>query len=118
MTVQHLLAVVAVNDFDRSHRWYQQLIGTPATNVPMPDSLAEWRITDTGWLQVFRDPDHAGHSMANLAVDDLDDHVARLRTREIETGEVLEANKGVRLCTVDDPDGNRITLIGNFRERY
>ena len=42
MTIDHVLAVVAVSDFDASHRWYEQLCGTPATNVPMPGSLAEW----------------------------------------------------------------------------
>lgn len=38
--------------------------------------------------------------------------------RGIETGELVDADKGVRLCSIDDPDGNTITLIGNFRERY
>lgn len=118
ITIDHVLAVVAVGDFNASHRWYGQLLGMPATNVPMPGSLAEWRITDTGWLQVFHDPERAGTSMANLAVDNLDHHVAQIRARGIGTGEVIAANKNVQLCTIPDPDGNQITLIGNFREKY
>ncbi len=118
MTIDHVLAVVAVSDFDASHRWYEQLLGAPATNVPMQGNLAEWRLTDTGWLQVFHEPERAGTSMANVAVDDLDGHVEAIRQRGIEPGEVVTANKDVRLCTLRDPDGNQLTFIGNFREDY
>jgi glyoxylase I family protein len=116
--IDHVLAVVAVSDFDTSHRWYQRLFDTPATNVPMPGNLAEWRLTDTGWLQMFHAPDHAGHSLANIAVHDIDRHIDALRDRHIDTGDIIDVNKAVRLCSIDDPDGNTITFIGNFRERY
>ncbi len=118
MTIDHVLAVVAVSDFDTSHTWYEQLLGEPATNVPMPGNLAEWRLTETGWLQVFHDPERAGTTMANLAVTDLDHHLDAIRRRRITPGEIVAANKNVRLCTIPDPDGNRLTLIGNFRENY
>ena len=118
MNISHVLAVVAVSDFDTSQAWYERLLGEPATNVPMPGSLAEWRLTDTGWLQVFHDPKRAGITMANVAVSDLDHHVEAIRQRNITPGEVITANKNVRLCTIADPDGNQLTLIGNFREDY
>ena len=118
MRAEHTLAVVAVSDFSTSHSWYQRFFDTPATNVPMPGELAEWRTTDTGWIQIFRSPDHAGHSLANLAVSNIDDHVAALRDRGIETGDIIEVNKAVRVCSIADPDGNTITIIGNFREQY
>lgn len=116
--IDHVFAVVAVSDFDASHEWYERLLGCPATNVPMPGSLAEWRLTATGWLQMFHAPDHAGHSLANVAVPDLDARVDLLRTRGFSPGEIIEADKGVRLWSIDDPDGNTVTFIGNFRERY
>jgi glyoxylase I family protein len=118
MTADHVLAVVAVSDFDTSHDWYRRLFGTDATNVPMPGNLAEWRLTDTGWIQMFHAPEHAGHSLANIAVHDLDAAVDDLPNRGIEAGEVIDANKGVRICSINDPDGNTITMIGNFREHY
>jgi len=34
-------------------------------------SLDEWRVTDTGWLQVSVDADRAGSAVINFAVDDL-----------------------------------------------
>ena len=118
MTIEHTLAVVAVSDFDASHDWYRRFFDEPATNVPMPGNLAEWRTTNTGWIQMFHSPEHAGHSLANIAVSDIDQHVTSLAERGIGTGDVLDANRNVRICSVRDPDGNTITLIGNFREQY
>lgn len=118
MTVDHVFAVVAVSNVDTSHDWYQRLFDTPATNVPMPGNLAECRVTDTGWLQVFHDPKRAGTSMVNFAVADLDRRHAALHARGIDTDEIVEANQGVRLCSVNDPDDNTITFIGSFREQY
>lgn len=118
MGAEHLLAVVAVSDFDASHGWYQRLFDAPATNVPMPGSLAEWRVTDTGWLQVFLDPQRAGTSLVNVAVADLDQHIADLHARGIDTGDIVTVDKGITLCSVADPDNNMVTFIGNFRERY
>ena len=118
MTTNHVLAVVAVSDFDASHGWYERLFGTPATNVPMPGNLAEWRVTDGGWLQVFNAPDRAGTSMVNFAIANLDQQRTDLEARGIETGDIVTVNKGVKLCSVNDPDGNTITFIGGFREQY
>lgn len=118
MSIDHVLSVVAVSDFDASHDWYRRLFDTPATNVPMPGNLAEWRVTDTGWIQVLHDPERAGTSMVNFAVTDLDQHRADLHARGIDTSDITEANKGVRFCSINDPDNNTIALIGGFREQY
>lgn len=91
MTINHVLAVVADSDFDISHDWYQRLFDTPATNVPMPGLLAEWRVTDTGWFQVFNNPERAGTSMVNFAVADLGQHHASLGARGIETRDIATA---------------------------
>jgi hypothetical protein len=58
-----------------------------------------------------------GGSWLNIAVDDLDKHVAEARNRGLAPGEIEEVNKGVRLCTITDPDGNMIRLIGGFSTR-
>ncbi len=115
--VEHTLAVVAVSDLDAARKWYERLIGASPTNVPMP-SLVEWRTSEAGWLQVFHDPERAGSSMANLSVGDLDATADEVRSRGIEVGEIVEADRGVRLATAHDPDGNAITLIGGFRPIY
>jgi hypothetical protein len=33
-------------------------------------------------------------------------------------GDIQPVNKGVRRSTLTDPDGNIITMIGNFRVEY
>jgi hypothetical protein len=54
----------------------------------------------------------------NFAVDDLDQHIADLSGRGIAPGPVETVNKDVQLSASTDPDGNKITLIGNFRIKY
>jgi catechol 2,3-dioxygenase-like lactoylglutathione lyase family enzyme len=117
MTIEHVLAVVPVTDLDRSRRWYEALFGRPADNNPMP-TLVEWQVIPGGWVQVFVDDQRAGSTAVNVAARDLDVHIEDLRRRGLEPGEIIEANKGVRLSALTDPDGNTVTLIGGFRVRY
>jgi catechol 2,3-dioxygenase-like lactoylglutathione lyase family enzyme len=117
MAIDHVLAVVPVADIDTAREWYEHLLGRTSDNRPM-DSLAEWRVTDTGWLQVWEDADRAGTALLNFAVDDLASHLENLASRGLSPGEVQTVNKGVQLASVIDPDGNTITFIGNFRVNY
>ncbi len=118
MSIDHVLAVVAVADFDAAHAWYERLFGRPADNLPMEGQLVEWRVTDTGWVQVTRDAGRAGSGLLNFAVADLAQHVAELAERDLSTGAIETVTKGVQLAAIRDPDGNTITFIGNFREVY
>ncbi|GGF34373.1 VOC family protein [Subtercola lobariae] len=118
MTIIHTLSVSAVSDLEVSAEWYERMLGEPPTNVPTPGILAEWRVTSNGWLQVTVDAARAGTSMVNLAVDNLAATIRDLASRGISAGETQHANTGVDLATLTDPDGNTITLIGNFREHY
>lgn len=115
--VDHVLAVVAVRDITAARAWYGRLFGRGPDNNPMP-SLVEWRVTDGGWVQVTEDPRRAGHGLLNLAVSDIEEGVRELHELGVETGEIVDASKGVRLCPITDPDDNQIHLVGNFREKY
>ena len=117
MPIDHVLAVIPVADLTVSADWYERLFGAEPSNRPMPN-LAEWRLTDTGWVQVFVDGERAGRSFFNLAVSDLDAYVDELRTRGFVPGVIQDATKGVRLSTIEDPDGNTINFIGGFRVVY
>jgi hypothetical protein len=76
-------------------------------------------VTETGWLQVFGGvPERAGAGFLNLAVDDLPRTREELVGRGLSPGPVVDATKGVQLVTVEDPDGNSISLIGGFRVVY
>jgi glyoxylase I family protein len=117
MAIEHVLAVVPVSDLERADAWYEALFGRPADNRPMP-SLVEWQVTGAGWVQVTVDTDRAGSGLLNFAVDDLAATREELATRGVDTAEIQPVNKGVELSATSDPDGNTITLIGNFRVRY
>ncbi|WP_048424426.1 VOC family protein [Mycolicibacterium obuense] len=117
MAFTNVLAVLPVADVEASRPWFTALFGRPEDNNPMP-SLIEWQVLPGAWLQVFGNADRAGSGLFNLAVDDLDATLAELRARGLEPGEVVEANKGVRLSALTDPDGNTITVIGGFRVQY
>lgn len=117
MSIEHLLAVVPVSDLASANSWYEKLFGRPADNDPMP-VLVEWQVVPGGWVQVFVDDERAGRGLLNFAVDDLEAHVARAAERGLEPGEIIEADKGVRLSALTDPDGNVIRFIGGFRVEY
>lgn len=118
MSIDHVLAVVSVNDFEAAHAWYERLFGRPADNLPMEGQLVEWRVTDSGWVQVTRDANRAGSALLNFAVGDLGRHVADVSGRGLVPGEIETVSKGVQLSAIRDPDGNTITFIGNFRVEY
>jgi glyoxylase I family protein len=117
MSIEHVLAVVPATDVERSRPWYEALFGRAADNNPM-STLIEWQVVPGGWVQVFADQRRAGSTAVNFAVQDLDAHVDDLKQRGLEPGEIVDANKGVRLSALTDPDGNTITLIGGFRVQY
>jgi len=115
--IEHVLAVAAVTDLERACDFYSRLFGRGPDNRPM-ETLVEWRVTGSGWLQVFVQPDRAGQAFVNFAVDDLATWLDDLRVRGLTPGDVQDADKGVQLSALTDPDGNTITLIGGFRISY
>ena len=117
MSIEHVLAVVPVSDIDVAQKWYEALAGRPEDNHPM-DTLVEWRITRNGWVQVFYDPERAGSTVLNFAVEDLEAQAAELAARGLVLGDIQSANKGVRTASINDPDGNTISFIGGFRVVY
>jgi predicted enzyme related to lactoylglutathione lyase len=118
MAIDHVLAVVPVADIETACGWYERLLGREADNRPIMDSLAEWRVTDTGWVQVHHDADRAGTALLNFAVDDLTAHLDGLQARGLTPGAIQTVNKGVQLSAITDPEGNTITFIGSFRTDY
>jgi predicted enzyme related to lactoylglutathione lyase len=117
MSIEHVLAVLPVCEIAAANAFYEQLFGRPADNNPMP-VLVEWQLLPHAWLQVTVDTQRAGSGQFNLAVDDLAGHLSELQQRGMTVGEIQPVNKGVELSSLTDPDGNTITLIGNFRVEY
>jgi predicted enzyme related to lactoylglutathione lyase len=104
-----LFAGIPVGELAPARDWYERFLGSPPDMAPN-DSERAWRLTDDAWVYVVEDRERAGNGLVTLMVDDLDERIARLNERGIETGEIEWINEGVRVLQVTDPEGNRIQL--------
>ncbi len=57
-------------------------------------------------------PEHAGHAMHTLFVDDLDALITQIADRGLDPAERETYSNGVRTITYRDPDGNEIGFAG------
>ena len=104
-----VLAAVAVRDLDVASAFYEKLFGRTADAVPMPVDR-EWYVGGTT-LQVVAVPELAGSSMVTLVLDDLEAYAAALADRGLKPGDIDDDTAPtLRLLTLEDPDGNRLTL--------
>jgi catechol 2,3-dioxygenase-like lactoylglutathione lyase family enzyme len=110
MTVE-LFAGICVSDLDRSVAWYGQLLGSGPSFFPN-DVEAVWEVAEHRHLYLEVRPQHAGHALTTLFVDDLDTRVAGIAERGLEPAERETYDNGVRKVTYRDPDGNEVGLGG------
>lgn len=110
MPITNVLATMAVADHEAALGWYERLFGRAADRMPMA-GLAEWQLTASGAIQVFRDRDRAGNGQLTLAVNDLGAEVAAMAARGIAGGPISGGDT-VRFVTILDPEGNAITFAG------
>ena len=82
MAIVNALAGVMVSDLATAEIWYEQLLSRPADARPM-EGLAEWKLADGGWIQVFQDKERAGSSSVTFLVSGLDDQLAELKAKGI-----------------------------------
>ncbi len=104
-------AGISVSDYARALAWHEQLFGAPPAFLPN-DVEAVWELDEHRYAYIVVRPEHAGHSLTMLFVDDLDDHLARIAARGLEPAEETEEGGGVRKVTFRDPDGNEFAFGG------
>jgi predicted enzyme related to lactoylglutathione lyase len=111
MSIDAVLAGIAVADFEAALTWYERLLGRPADELPM-EGLAEWHFAETGVIQVIHDAERAGNALLTLSVDDLATHVAALEKRGLAPGAIDDTTSDkVLIATIADPEGNTVTLV-------
>ena len=110
MTYTGVLAQAAVTDINVAESWYVTLLARQPDARPM-DGLVEWHVTAGGGVQLWVEPEHAGHSTLLLATDDLDGTAARLAKAGV-AHDGPQPGGGARLLRLADPDGNRVVLVG------
>ena len=102
-----LFAGIPVDDYAAALAWYQRLFGAPPTFFPN-DTEAVWELAEHRSVYVEQRPEHAGHAMHTILVDDLDAIVAQIAARGLEPVKRETYENGVRKITYHDPDGNEI----------
>jgi hypothetical protein len=70
------------------------------------DTEAVWELAERRWLYIEQRPEHAGHAMLTILVDDLDALVARIAAHGREPAQRETYDNGVRKITDHDLDGN------------
>jgi predicted enzyme related to lactoylglutathione lyase len=106
-----LFAGVSVGDYPAALVWYEKLLGAPPAFFPN-DKEAVWGLADNRWLYIERRPEHAGHALHTIFVDDFDKRVAEIAERGLEPAKLETYSNGVRKATYVDPEGNEIGLGG------
>ncbi len=71
-----------------------------------------WEIAVHRWVFIEQRPEHAGHSMHTILVDDLDAFVAQIADRGIEPSNWEPYPNGMRKAIYHDPDGNEFGFGG------
>jgi predicted enzyme related to lactoylglutathione lyase len=103
----HLFAGIPVSDFAPALAWYEKLFGAPPSSFPH-DTEAVWQLAEHRLVYVVQRPEHAGHAMHTVIVEDLDTLVAQIAQRGLEPATREAYGNGVRKITYIDPDGNEI----------
>ena len=70
MTCQ-LFAGISVSDYPVALDWYERLLGQPPSFSPN-DVEWVWDINESGWVYVEHRPQHAGHALVAIFVDDIE----------------------------------------------
>jgi len=106
-----LFAGIPVSDYAPALIWYERLFGSPPSFFPN-DTEAVWQLAEHRFVFIERRPQHAGHAMHTVFVDDFDTRVVGIAERGLESAKRETYSNGVRKATYLDPDGNEIGFGG------
>ena len=107
----YLFAGIPVNDYATALGWYEKLLGSPPSSFPH-DTEAVWELAENRLMYIVQRPEHAGHAMHTIIIDDLDTLMAEVAQRGLEPAKQETYANGVRKITYVDPDGNEIGFGG------
>jgi predicted enzyme related to lactoylglutathione lyase len=106
-----LFAGIPVNDYAAALAWYERLLGSPPSFV-ISDAEAVWELAEHRSMFIEHRPEHAGHAMHTVFVDDFDSLVDEIAQRGLDPAKRETYSNGVRKATYVDPDGNEIGFGG------
>jgi catechol 2,3-dioxygenase-like lactoylglutathione lyase family enzyme len=106
-----LFAGIPVSDYRAALLWYERLLGSPPTFVAS-DTEAVWELAEHRSLFIEQRPEHAGHALHTVFVDDFDAFVSQASGRGLEPTKRETYPNGVRKAMYRDPDGNELDFGG------
>ena len=106
-----LFAGISVSDYQGAVAWYERFLGASPSFLPN-DVEAVWELAEHRFVYIEVRPEHAGHALSTIFVDDLDARVAAIAEQGIQPVERETYSNGVRKVIYRDPDGNEISLGG------
>ena len=106
-----LFAGISVSDYQGAVAWYERFLGASPSFLPN-DVEAVWELAEHRFVYIEVRPEHAGHALITIFVDDLDARVAAIAEQGIQPVERETYSNGVRKVIYRDPDGNELSLGG------
>jgi hypothetical protein len=106
-----LFAGIPVVDRAAVLEWYDRLLGSPPAFFPN-DMEAVWELAEHRYIYIVQRPEHAGHAVHLLFVDDFDAIIEQITVRGVDPNRQETLSNGVRKTTYRDPDGNEIGFGG------
>jgi hypothetical protein len=106
-----LFAGIPVVDRAAALEWYDRLLGSPPAFFPN-DMEAVWELAEHRYIYIVQRPEHAGHAVHLLFVDDFDAIIEQITVRGVDPNRQETLSNGVRKTTYRDPDGNEIGFGG------
>lgn len=106
-----LFAGLAVTDYDRGVAWVERLLGRPRA-FDAHDTECVFELAEHRYLYVVLEPEHAGHAMVTVFLDDLDTFLAAAAARGVEPATSETYGNGVRKAIFRDDDGNEVGFGG------
>jgi predicted enzyme related to lactoylglutathione lyase len=112
------LVPIPVSDVDRAKAFYEQLGFLVDVDVRPADGVRVVQLTPPGsacsigmgtGLPVYQAPPGSIRGL-HLVVADIEQARADLVGRGVDVGDVMDVGGGVRYASLEDPDGNTLTL--------
>lgn len=107
-----LFAGIAVTDYDRGVAWVSRLLGKPPA-FDAHETECVFEIAEHRYLYVALEPEHAGHAMVTVFLDDLDLFLASAAARGLTPATIETYENGVRKAIFRDDDGNEVGFGGS-----
>lgn len=105
-----LYAGIPVSDYASALAWYERLLGSAPFVVSSTEAV--WELAEHRSVFIEERPEHAGHALHTIFVDDLDARVEQIAKRGLQPAERETYSNGVRKVSYRDLDGNEIGFGG------